>query len=315
MKIRNFGGMLSEVSPWALTMSALGMLEGDGDPAPGAGSGGDGGGTPAPTPAPASTEGGDPWYATGVTSDEHKTWLQNKGYGSLEDTIAAHRSLETKLGAGRFNVPSDWTNPEQATAAYKALGLPDAVGDNYKFDLPEGADPAFSSGFAEAAHATGVLPHQAKALVAWYAGQEATIAEAQANEQREKSSADITMLKSGTGWGANFEANDAIAGAAAKAFGIDGPKMQALAASLGTKATMEFLLDLGKKIGEDGLDGGGARSLNGGMTGAAAAEAKKSFMGDAEKTAKLRAKDPAAVAEWGRINAAIAAELDRSDAA
>jgi hypothetical protein len=294
------------------------MLDGvAGDPAEGVGGGGDGsGGTPAPTPTPdAGTPPGDaPWYAQGVTSDEHKTWLQNKGYGSLEDTIAAHRSLESKLGAGRFSVPSDWTNAEQATAAYKALGLPDQVGDNYKFELPEGADPALSTGFAEAAHATGVLPHQAQALFQWYTGLEAAQGEAAATAQREAATADIAALKSGAGWGADFEANDAIAGQAAKAFGLE-QKMPALAAALGAKGALQFLYDLGKKIGEDKLEGGEARELRGNMTAQAAAEAKKTFMADTDKTAKLRAKDPAATAEWARINAALAAEMDRADAA
>lgn len=319
MRIKGLGlgSMFGEFVPSTMcSMSAMGMLDGgagagggvdDGQGGAGggggdAGVGGGGGGGDA-------GGGGDPWYASSVTNDDHKAWLTNKGYGSLEDTIAAHRSLEQKLGAGRFNVPSDWSNAEQAAAAYKALGLPDAIGDAYKVDLPEGADSTFATSFAEQAHKAGVLPHQFKALAGAYMEAEAAAATQAAEAFKAQSTTDITDLKSSAGWGANFEANDAIAGAAAKAFGLDVP---ALAKAMGTKATMQFLYDLGKKTGEDGIEGGGGRPIGGSMNGAQAAEAKKTFMADATKTAALRAKDPAAVAEWGRINAAIAAELDRA---
>lgn len=320
MRIKGFGlgsmfGGEEFVPSTMCSMSAMGMLDGTGDE--GAGGGGGGGGGDGGAGGGGGEEqqqqqqqgGGDPWYATGLSTDDDKTWLQNKGYASLEDTIKAHRSLETKLGAGRFNVPSDWTDEAQAKAAYKALGLPDELGDAYKLELPEGADPAFSTAFAEKAHAAGVLPHQFKALGAAYMEAEAAAVAAQAEAFKTQSTADIGELKGSSGWGADFDKNDAIAGAAAKAFGLDVPK---LAAAMGTKATMQFLFDLGKKTGEDGIEGGGGRPIGGNMNGAQAAEAKKTFLADATKTEKLRAKDPATVAEWQRINGAIAAELDRA---
>lgn len=321
MRIKGFGlgsmfGGEEFVPSTMCSMSAMGMLDGTGDEGAGAGGGGGGdGGAGAGAGGGGEQQqqqqqgGGDPWYATGLSTDDDKTWLQNKGYASLEDTIKAHRSLETKLGAGRFNVPSDWNDEAQAKAAYKALGLPDEIGDAYKLELPEGADPAFSTAFAEKAHAAGVLPHQFKALGAAYMEAEAAAVSAQAEAFKTQSAADIDGLKSSAGWGANFEANDAIAGAAAKALGIDVP---ALAKSQGTKRAMEILYDLGKRIGEDGIEGGGGRPIGGNMNGAQAAEAKKTFLADASKTEKLRAKDPATVAEWQRINGAIAAELDRA---
>lgn len=308
MRIKGFGHLGDFVPSTLCSMSgATGML--DGDEGGGGGGGGDEQQQQTGDDQQQQTAGGDPWYAASVTNDEHKTWLQNKGYASIEDTIAAHRSLETKLGAGRFNVPSDWTNEEQAKAAYKALGLPDELGDAYKIELPAGADGTFAASFAEKAHAAGVLPHQFKALAGAYMEAEAGAISAEAEAFKTQSTADIDGLKGSAGWGANFEANDAIAGAAAKALGIDVP---ALAKSQGTKRAMEILFDLGKRIGEDGIEGGNARPLGGNMNGAQAAEAKKSFLADTEKGAKLRAGDPATKAEWAAINAAIAAELDRA---
>ncbi len=319
--------LMADVSPYVLTISSgaemLGGGGGGADQGGGDGGGGGGGGGAdqgGGTGDQGGGGGGEPWYATVsdsvATQGElsHKAWLDNKGFKSLDDAVTSYRNLEKAHGSGRFNVPKDASDAAAWDATFKALGRPDSP-EGYKIaevlGVPAGGTvPEFASGFAAEAHKAGLLPAQVAAVAQWYAGQEAA-QDAAFGAQAEK---DMAELKGGQGWGDKFDANLATAQAAAKQFGFDQAKMEKLERALGTRGLMEFMHDLGKKVGEDTLEGGGGRKL-GGMTGPQAAEAKKTFMANPDKVTALQRKDPQVKAEWDAINAALAAELDRQQAA
>lgn len=291
----------------------------------GQGGGGGGGGDDDPAAAAAAAGGADQnkdipadaWFLPHVQDADARQWMANKGYTSLEEAIKGHRNAEKAIGAGRLALPKDEADTAGWDAVYKAIGRPDKPED-YKIaeilGVKEGEQvPEFGTKFASLAHQIGLNPRQVKALAEFNQGEIAATKEAEEAAFTTRAAAEIEELQGAQGWGASFKANLAIAKGAMAQFGFSRERVQELERGMGTKGVLEHFLELGKRIGEDGFTGGGDRKL-GGYTAEQAAEAKKNFMTNPELVAKLRAKEPSAVAEWSKINAALAAELDRAAA-
>ena len=219
--------------------------------------------TPAPAPPPAS------WY-DGFTDPAVKMHATTKQWGTAEDAVRSNLNLEKLIGVPQDQIlklpksdaAEDW-NP-----IYDRLGRPKTP-DEYKLEVPTGADDSYTKHVAKIMHEQGLTVKQAQAVVKGETEFVANAIAAQTEQSRVAAVADKTALDKA--WGAATEKNYQVARAAAKTFGITGETIDQLQDAMGYKATMELLYNLGSKIGEDSFvsaSGGGA--FNSAMTPAQA---------------------------------------------
>lgn len=320
------GGIALPAMLAPLTMSGVAALtEGEGGEGGGGGGGGDAGAAAAAAAAAGAANRdipADAWYIAAADQApaegklSNRQFMANKGFASIDDAVNAYRGLEEKMGSGRFNVPASAEDTAGWDAVFKALGRPEKAED-YKIGeilgVKDGeALPEFAGKFTELAHKIGLNPNQVKALADFNQAELAAGKELSEAQFAEKAATEITELKGGAGWGAKFGENMAIAKGAMQQFGFTKEKLETLEKGMGTRGMLEHLLDLGKRIGEDGFTGGAGNKL-GGYTPEQAAQAKATIIADPAKSKALTngTADPALKAEWAKINAAIAAGLDR----
>jgi hypothetical protein len=296
----NGGGAGGEVNP--LTGEAIG----GGAPA-GAAGGGEGGGAPA-------NGGGEPpawWNDLNADAPDDKTlsdraWAENKKFASPADAIKAYRQLESQLGSEKLIVPKSADDKDGWEKIYKVLGRPDAP-DGYKFDAFETVDPKLTGAFAPIAHQLGMSQAMVEGVVKF---NETMLAEQQqAVQQAHK--AEVAEVRKALG--SEFDAALERGVRAAERFGLDKPMLDALRGSIGPKALITMLDNIGKAMGEDKMDGGGKRDMA--MTPDKAATRKNEILADRELAKKLRNGDPTLKAEWDTINAVMAAAEEQRRAA
>jgi hypothetical protein len=286
--------------------SAAGLLgaaaEGGGGGAGGAGGGAGGSGDGQKGEAP------DWWGTLADTAPDKKTpsdrkWIENKGFKSPAEAIAAYRQLENQFGSGeKLVLPKDANDADGWNRVFTALGRPEAPEGYDAKPLGDQVDPAFFGEFAKAAHAAGLTQRQVEAVAEFNNQQLAAAATAQA--QREKAEgAELRKTH-----GAALETMMAHTDRALAAYGFTEQEAIAMRQALGVKRSLEFFAKLGSGMAEDGLPGNGNKGGGGDL--ATMLQRKQQIIKDPELAGKLRNGDPALKAEWDAINAAEAAQLE-----
>lgn len=161
-----------------------------------------------------------------------------------------------------LKMPSKDATAEEWAAFYNQLGRPETP-DAYELPVPEGDTGEFAKEMAPILHKHGITAEQAKGLAndwnSMVAAQQEAQAKAQADAQvaaAAKNTAEAADLKNE--WGTAHDANMEMARRAVRQF-IPGDKpaevIAALESKLGYKATIQFLHNIGKGLGEG--DGAG----------------------------------------------------------
>jgi len=267
-------------------------------------------------------DGADPEWLQGFSAEgggadnpSNRDWLKSKGYKTADDVVKSYREAEKQLrNGGKFAVPDEKATPEEVAAFRSAIGVPDAP-DKYEFAAPEGeeVDASFAEPMRKIAHESGVPAPAFKSLaegfIAWQADQ------LEAMKVAEDQDADALL----TSWGDQRASHLADVNRAMQALGltaVDVAGMQRGFALIegkpGSRKTLELLARLGAGMSEDALIGGGG-SRRFGVTGAEAQAEIDKLIGDKDFGEKLRAKDPDATARWTRLNAAVAADVERKE--
>ncbi|MEA3053554.1 MAG: hypothetical protein QOG72_2457 [Sphingomonadales bacterium] len=242
-----------------------------------------------------------------------------KGLG-VKDPSQLAKLLRDNQSAARnaLKVPGEGAKPEEVAAFHKAIGVPESP-DKYEIALPEGVTPnqldmdmvtplrelAHKAGVPAAgfkALAEGVVQHQLDQMAA------ARLAENADYAAKEKE------------WGGQKDAKMADVQSAMRMLGLDSNDFAAIQRGFqvqygkpGSARTLDLFQKLGAGMAEASfLDGGKGRF---GITGAEAQKEIEALTADKEFGAKLMAKDPAAVARWDRLNAAVAADRERQQRA
>lgn len=243
------------------------------------------------------------WLGQGVTADD-QVFVKNKGWTEPKHVYESYRALEKLLGADKANravvLPKPDASPEERSAFFAKLGRPDTA-DGYGLDklVPKDANPEFAKSMAEAFHAAGMNPDQAKAVVEKFNAFTAAQTEAAQAELAANGEAGMTALKKE--WGAAYDQNVGIAKQAAKAFGFDEATIDAIQAAKGYDGVMKLLHTLGTKIGEADFVAGQGNS--GGMMTPDQAQAQiRALRGDKEFVKKYVAGDLAARQEMERLH-------------
>lgn len=171
-------------------------------------------------------------------------------FKSLHDTKAALSQRQE----GMVKLPGAQATPEEKAAFHRALGVPESL-DEYQIaapeKLPEGVEfePGQLDAFREFAHANGIPPATASAIVAFQAQAESEAIAAIQAEQREFVEAQQNALRHE--WGSNWEKNQMLAKRAAETFGLgaDHPAMQ-------HADVVKAMAQAASKISEDSLVAG-----------------------------------------------------------
>lgn len=166
-----------------------------------------------------------------------------------------------------LTMPGKDATPEQWAEFYGKIGRPETP-DAYELPLPEGDDGAFAKEMAPILHKHGITAEQAKGLAGdWNAMVAAQQQQAQAAEQQAaqaahvQNTAEATALKAE--WGQQFDTNMHHAKQAVQQFlpkDKAAETISALESKLGYKATIEFLHNIGKGLGEHDAAGMGANN-------------------------------------------------------
>ena len=239
--------------------------------------------------------------------DEAKGFVQNKGWKDSADLLGSYRNLEKLTGAGPDKLLKLPTGDDKAEwdAFYTKLGRPESA-DGYKLPVPDGDDGAFAKTAAGWFHELGLTAAQAEKLSAkWneHVGQMGQQAEAQKGEaykaQIEQDNKALTSK-----WGAAYEQNINIAKTAAREFGFDGPTIDKLESALGFAGLMEFMHNVGSKIGEASFVSGdsGAPGRFGVMTPDQAKQQITALRSDSGFISKYTAGDAEAKAKMAQLH-------------
>ncbi len=106
-------------------------------------------------------------------------------------------SAQRMVGADKIAVPTKNSTPDDWKEVYTKLGLPEDVKDyNVNYNLAENASPEPVNGFLKVAHESGILPHQAQAILDYYTGLETDSAKsAEASVELAKSNNETELRK------------------------------------------------------------------------------------------------------------------------
>lgn len=231
------------------------------------------------------------WY-TGLDADT-QNYITARGLADKDPTAAfletakAHQEAQAYIGVPKeqlLKLPKADAPPEEWDAVYEKLGYSKNA-DDYKLDTLKRADGSdVDDGFKDFVRAQAAELKLSPAATAKLA--EATLKHlesgtaAQTEAQTVEATRALEQLRQS--WGPNYEANKVIAdnayAAIMAAAGFDQSKMTAAIQKLGETAgraeTMQMLLAVGQKMGEDKFVGGGGAGGNLGPRNAEQARAR-----------------------------------------
>lgn len=246
-------------------------------------------GTP-PQPQPQQPQGKhlpEDWIAQSIKDEDTAGWLRAKGFDKSDPEAVAksYRNLEKLLGADRAGktvvLPGEDASAEERMEVYNRLGRPDSP-DKYQLPLSDDADPEFTKWAQEAFHGAGLTQDQAKAVAekfTEFAQQQEQSQQAQYTQSVEQE--DAALRKE---WGQNYDKHISMAQRAARNLvGKDESdrvqKLDSLEKAMGYRGLMEFMSDLGSKLGEDAfVDGGQVQSVHTAKAKIQELEANTQFM-------------------------------------
>lgn len=195
---------------------------------------------------------------------DYADMVRAKGWKSPDDVIASYTNMEKMAGkfSSRGVLIPDGDAPEEWGKVYDKLGRPEAP-NGYEFshidtkDMDENGKQVMD--FVKATgHELGLSKKQLETFVAKYDAKIETLQEAENAKAQRDTDAKVGELK--TEWGQAWDKNVALARAAAKKFGIEGEKLNALEFGVGFVPMMKVLAEIGENISEDGFVAGSGGS-------------------------------------------------------
>ncbi len=226
-----------------------------------------------------------PWYDGKADAETIGHW-QNRGWiGKSPEEIAieatkSHREAERVIGVPAdqiLRLPKDANDEAGWKGVWQRLGAPKEASEYDFAEVKNAAGEAPPQALLDTIRATAAASNMPKAaaqrmaqdVVKYMDSQSAASAasytdtiEAQKNELKQN-------------WGQNYEANKFVAQQAAQKFGMKPEEVDALEKTIGYARTMNFLRDVGMRIGEGRFVAGGEGNGNGGLMTVEQATARK----------------------------------------
>jgi hypothetical protein len=212
-------------------------------------------------------------------------YIQNKGWDNPLKAVESYRNLEKLLGADKANnavvIPRADADAKEWASVYDKLGRPSAP-DGYKVQLPEGGDPEFHKATMGKLHELGLTQKQGETLMNWY------------NESVMQQMQQVETRRAET-----FNQEEA----AVRQECLNAETIDALADTLGHKATMNLLAKIGTRLGEDSFVSGDVNnSFGNAMTPAQAKAQIQSLMSDKDFTTKYMSGNQDAKAKMAQLH-------------
>ena len=259
------------------------------DPAPG-------GAPAASTPPAGSAPAPGNWFDTFEDSDL-KGYVTNKGWKDPADLANGYRNLEKLLGSEKLPMPKGAEDKEGWSRVYDALGRPKSA-EEYKLPVPDGDPGDFAKAAAGKFHELGISQQQAQSLAEWFNQTQAGQLEQMTAQQAQNVEKQLTDLKGE--WGQAYDENVNLGQRAAREFGLNEQKLNAMEQALGTGELLKLMAKIGRGLTEHNFEGG--RSTQSfGMTPEAAKQRINDLRGDRAWSAKYIAGDVEAKAEMQRL--------------
>lgn len=233
-----------------------------------------------------------------------KGYAELKGFKDPASVVDSYRNMEKLMGAPKerlLRLPDNMDEPGAMNDVYNRLGRP-AKPSDYKVTFQEGAgDESLAKWMQETFHENGLTAKQAEKFVERWNSKYKETSEASAQKANDQFRAQETSLK--TKWGAAYDQNKAIARSAAREFGVTPEVIDKLESSMGYDGVMEFMNQVGSKLGEGDFHlstkGSGMQRILPPDAAKAAIDMKRS---DAEFVKKLESGNTEAKAEWDRLH-------------
>ncbi|MES2348483.1 MAG: hypothetical protein V4641_13050 [Pseudomonadota bacterium] len=243
------------------------------------------------------------WKGAGL-DDVGLATVNNKQWKGPADLLGSYVNLEKLVGVPPeqiIKLPKDMA-PELMGEVYDRMGRPKTAAE-YKLPVPDGGDPKFAETASTWFHEAGLSASQAAKVAAKWNEHIGGANKAQMDAYNTSVTADQNALK--IKWGAEHDANHAIAKQAAAAFGLDAAKITGLEKTLGYAGVHELLYSIGSKIGEaEYVAGGGNPGAFAGMTPEAARAQITTLKSDRTFVARFNSADPV-------VRGEAKAEMDR----
>lgn len=223
---------------------------------------------PASTPGQAPAASGAPaafdWKTSGL-DDGGLALVTERGWKGPGDVLQSYRNLEKLTGVPperMVKLPGPKDDPKAWDEVYTKLGRPETA-DKYVIPVPEGDKGEFAGVAKDWFHKAGVTQSQATKLAEHWNGYMSEQQKAQQTQVEQRNATDIVQLKQA--WGTDYDAKASLADRAAETFGMTETHLAALKQTMGPKAAMEFLHNIGSKVavedkavpGMDGKSGAG----------------------------------------------------------
>jgi hypothetical protein len=280
--------------------SGSAMLAGNPAGQPAAGS--EAGGAPAASTPPAG-DGGAPaspasgaWYDA-IEDAELKGYVQNKGWKDPVELATGYKNLEKLLGSEKVPLPKGAEDKEGWARVYDALGRPKSA-EEYKLPLPEGDNGEFAKQASAKFHELGISQQQAQSLAEWWNQTQQGQLEQMNQQQNQNVEKQLTDLKGE--WGQAWDENVNLGQRAAREFGLNQEKLQALESAMGTGELLKFMAKIGRGLTEHTFEGGRSTSTFG-MTPEAAKQRINDLRSDRAWAGKYMSGDAEAKAEMQRL--------------
>lgn len=260
-----------------------------------------GGGTP---PAP--------WYGT-VEDAELRGFAELKGWKNPADALKSYRDLEKFQGAPPeqlLRLPANADDKAAWGEVHKRLGFaPPEKADDYGLAQIEGFDPAFVTGAQQALHKHGVPKDMAGAVMKDIGAQLVELETAFNTQRQTQFEGELSALK--TEWGGKFDELVETGKRAAAEYmpkaGLEQGDMDAIRDAIGQAKFNKLWAGIGSTMGEAAFHEGGQGSGSlGPMTPDAALVKRNQLVQDQDFLKRYQSGDVRAVAEWNRVNEALA---------
>lgn len=256
-----------------------------------------------------------PWYEGLPTEDV--AHAQVRGWDKLPvdqvaaEAVKAHRNAEGLLRGPAnetFRIPAN-AKPEELAPVFSRLGVPEKPED-YSVDGLGFETPEMTTKFADTVRKTAFENHIPKQAAETFAKNIWGLLDAEGAAEAKQLADNLAaeQAKLNTAWGTQKDANMAAVQTAVKAFlppGADSTAiLKSLEATAGFANTLQFLHQVGVKMGEDSLVTGGGSTAASTLTPQSIEQAwtrRQEMIHDTEFSKKLEAGDPAAKREWDDV--------------
>jgi hypothetical protein len=247
------------------------------------------------------------WYPADTAPDDIK-YMESKAWTGKDAPVKIFKSYQNaeklisqiKGDPDRIIVmPKDMTNKEEVAAYRSKMGIPN---DPKEYEI-EG-DTEFMNEFRNMAFEKGMSKDNAKAVLDWAKTVAERAPEMEAQKFLQESETQLNDFKKETG--AKYDEKIQAGKTAFAMFPSLKENAGAMEKSMGTKAFLGLMADIGSKLGEATAAGATQNSSSGGMSAESAKQAIQQMQADRNKVADLmdsgRPGYQATKSEWDRLH-------------